>query len=458
MSTLIVANTRTEEMVGELASLTALGRQAGGSSALRMLWFARSGDVLVLPFRPRAEYLAYVTGLTGIDPGTLTVLIPPPGELGIELLTPDRTADRHFRRQVREAVRERGVDRVMAVYKDIAVTQFAAAIGLSVPGHAFSAQGGDALINSKAGFRALAAGTGTPIAPGLVTRRRTEAEQLVLELFAAGHSVMVKQEFHGGGLGNEILSPAAGIRVAGAPRAVVLPDASAVAGYFAMRWDWLTAGGRHRLVLEQYLTDCETVYAEYFIDDDGPRLSGTGDILMAPVAVGQIVPAQALTAATRSKLVESGLRLTTAVHAMGYRGYLSTDAVLTPTGEIFITETNGRLSGSTHLHAVLDERVLAPEFRGRRVLLERFGWTVPSFAAAVERLGSAGLDFAVETGVGVVLTSDLRPDRSVSFCVIAEDLESARTIERRLTVLLAEAEPDGVQLADHMRHADLSPR
>jgi hypothetical protein len=425
-------------MVGELAALSPLEREFGGASAQRMLWFAHTGDMLLLPRPPRPEYLDYVTGLTGTDPSSLTIVVPPAGELGSDLLTPDRTADDGFRTLVREQVRHRGIEQVLAVFKDVAVAQLAESIGLRLPGHAFSAQGGDAFVNSKAAFRAIAAGSGAPIAVGLATTQRWQAEQLATELLAAGHSVIVKKEFSGGGQGNEILSPVEGVRAAGTSLSVVLPDAAAVAGYFARRWDWLTVGGRHRVAVERYLTDCDTVYAEYLIGEHGPELSGVGELLMEPVATGQLVPPRSLTAATRQTLVEAGLRVCRAMYAMGYRGYLSTDAVLTPSGEIVLTETNGRISGSTHLHAAIENRLLDAEQRADRVILERFGWAVPSFAGARDRLAEAGLGFDSHSGLGVVLTSDLLPDRTVSYCVLARDLAAVTDVEHRLGTLFTE--------------------
>jgi hypothetical protein len=392
----------------------------------------------VLPYPPRAEQLAYVTGLTGTDPDSLTVLCPPPGALGTDLLTPDRTDDPEFRARVRAVVRERGVDQVLAVYKDVPVTRFAGAVGLRVPGHAFSAQGGDAFLNSKACFRAVAAGVGAPIVEGLATTRSTEASELVTELLAAGHCAIVKREFAAGGQGNEILSPVAGVRVAGAPSAVVLPDAAAVTGYFARRWDWLTDGGRHRVVLERYLTGCDSVYSEFIIGDDGPQLSGVGEMLMAPVPTGEIAPAQ-VSPAVRTILVEAGLRLSEAYHAMGYRGYLSADAVLTPDGEIFFTETNARMSGSSHLHVVVHRQLLAGR-SGRRVALELQNWAVPSYSGAIARLSDSGLAFDKSTGLGVLLISGLLPDQTVTYCVVAESIRSARAVQAQLATLFTEAE------------------
>lgn len=438
MATLIVGNSRTEEMAGELAALSLDERRSGGCAAQRLLWFAGPGDVLALPWLPPADYRDYVAGLTATEPESLSLLCPPPGVLGTDLLTPDRIADPGFREQVRAAVRERVVDRLLAVYKDVPVMRLAAAVGLQVPGSAFSAQGGDAFLNSKAGFRAIAAGVGVPIVAGLATTRRAEAQAMVTELLAAGNSAIVKQEFAAGGYGNAILSPGTGVRVAGASASAVLADAAAVRDYFDRHWDRLTAAGRHRLIVERYLTGCDTVYSEYLVGDDGPVLVGVGEILMSPVPVGEIVPPQGLSRTARSVLVASGSAMASAYHAIGYRGFLSTDAVLTPAGEIFFTETNARMSGSTHLHVVINDRLLAAQHRGRRVVLELHDWVVPSFAAAVDKLAEAGLAFDRESGIGVVLTSVLMPDRSVAYCVVAGDLAAARSMQARVLSLFGE--------------------
>lgn len=436
MPKLIIGNTRTEGMFGDLAALTPGEREAGGQSALSVLWFADDGDVVVLPWLPRPDYLAYVTKLIRIDSASLTLLVPPSGALGAGLLTADRTADPGFRERLHAAVRDKGVDRVLAVFKDMPTVELARAVGLgtAVPGHLFSEQGGDTLVNSKATFRAVAAGVGVPIAPGAVVTQADQAQLTLTDMLAAGHSVIVKKEFHSGGLGNEILSPADGLQAAGALQVVVLSDAQAVADYLARRWDWLASGGRSRVIIERYLPGCDTVYAEYLISDDGEELLGTAALLMEPVVMAEIVPAPMLTEATRATLVTVGRRLGQAYRAIGYRGYLTTDAVLTPAGEIIFTETNGRLSGSSRLHTVIGPRILGPH-QPHRVLLERLNWPAPSFDCALERLTQAGLAYDAHTGTGVMITSDLMPGGILIYCVAAESLVAARSVEHRLATL-----------------------
>jgi hypothetical protein len=434
MVSLIIGNSRTRDMVGKIALLTSGEREHAGYAALRVLWFAKAGDIVVLPWLPRAEYLAYVTSRTRTDADSLTLLAPPPGIDGEDLLTQDRMADPGFREHLRATVQERRVDDVLAVYADVAVVDLVDAVGLAgaLPGRPFSAARGTSLINSKAVFRALAAGVGVAVAPGHVVTEPDEAVRAVSRLFADGHSAMLKKEFQCGGHGNEIVSATDGVRPAGSSRVVVLSNDTAIADYIAERWDWLTVGGRDGLVVERYLPGCDTVYAEYLIRDEGPELVGTGQILMEPVAVGEVVPALPLSKATHAGLVNEGGRLCQCVHTMGYRGYLSTDAILTPTGDVVFTETNGRMSGSTHLHRVVRERLLTEAQRPDRVLLERRGWTVPSFAAADRWLTRSDLNFDPVTGTGVLLTSDHLPDGTVTYCVVAPDLAAATAVARRL--------------------------
>jgi Pre ATP-grasp domain/PGM1 C-terminal domain len=438
VTTLLIGNSRTEEMVGNLAGLSPQAREAAGHGAHRMLWWAGEGDVLVLPTAPDDAFADYVAALTGTPRASLTVLAPAPGRLGGGLLTPDRLADPALRAALRRLPAPR---RVLPVYADAAVAGLARHLGAeaALPGHAFHAQGGSALVNSKAAFRAVAAGAGVPIAPGTVVTDPGEAARAVGALLGAGHCAIAKQEFSGGGLGNEILAPEPGVRPAGAPRTVVLSGGAAAEAYMVDRWAWLTGGGRHRLVVEQYYAGAVPVYAEFDVADHGVDLVGTGEMLMDPVVVGEIVPALAtLPPDAVAELVTVGRRLCEAYRALGYRGTISADAYRTPEGEIRFCEANGRITGSTHLHTVMGARLVGAARRPRRVFLGG-ECPAPPFPVAAAALADAGLGFDPAAGTGVVLVNDFGPAAGVvMYCVVAEDVAAARDRRGALTALFAE--------------------
>jgi hypothetical protein len=442
VSALIVSNC-AEEIVGDLSALSSEKRRSFGWGAQRLLWYAKDGDVLVLPAPPDETFLDYVTRHTGTCSSSLVVLVPPPGEHMPEILTPERLAAPEFRAELRAVLAERPVDDIVCNYTDFAIADLAAAVGVenALPGCRFSAEGGDALVNSKAVFRAVAAAAGVPIAPGTVTGHRQHATATITGLLAQGDHVMVKKEYAAGGFGNVILSPVPGVRAAGAQQVLVLPDGPAVAGYLAEQWSWLTGGRADRLVIEQYFPDATTVYAEFLATDDDCPLRGTGEILMEPVAAGEIIPPQSIGPDSLAEVVEMGRRLADRFRLLGYRGNICADAIITAAGQVIFTETNGRLTASTHLHTNIIGRVVGPEHRARRVFLEHAGrLTARSYAAAVERVQASGLGYDPITGTGVLLTANYVPiNGTVTYCVVAENAPAARQTERTLTATLAAA-------------------
>jgi hypothetical protein len=413
----------------------------------RAAWFAGNGDVLVLPVPPDEAFLGYVTSLTGVRRESLRIVVPPPGRHGTGLLTVDRLTDIKFREELHGVLAGTEIESVFPLWPDACVAALARAMGCeqAVPGLGFLSQGGGVLANSKAAFRAVAAGAGVPIPSGTVCSSQQAAEEQIVEMFELGQLVMLKQDFLSGGRGNEILSPAEDFRPVGARRTVVLRDRAAVCDYLERTWDWLSADRCHRVVVEEYLRDSAAYYGEYLITDDAVEVTAHGELFYAPYAVAQLIPASAsgLDAETLATLLEHGRRLSESLRTMGYRGYLSADAIVTPARDIFFTEWNGRVTGSTHLYHALGKRVVG-DYTHDRVLLDRSwppGWTVASFPAAVDALAGAGLAYDPASRTGVMLSSAFNEDyRSVMHCVVAENAEAAWDIDRRLGALFGAAD------------------
>ncbi|CAL9329162.1 hypothetical protein SUDANB145_00030 [Streptomyces sp. enrichment culture] len=432
MTRLLIGNDFNEDLFTRIAA---------SWSVQRLAWFAQDGDVLVLPVRPEEEFLAYVTSLTGTRRSAIEVVVPAAGRAGEDLLTADRLSAPAFLTALRRALAGRPVTDVLALWPDTSVAALARALGAehAVPGLGFAAQSGGALVNSKAVFRAVAAGVGVPIPEGAVCATRERAESAITELLDSNTPVVVKQDYSLGGKGNEILSRVPGIQPVGARRTLILTDTSKVRGYLDERWAELSRNSRDPVVVERYYPDSTSLFAEYLITDDGVESGGTGEMIMAPLAKAQVVPAQGLKPDAAAGLAEHGRRLCVPLHAMGYRGRLSADAVLTRDSELFFTEYNGRVTMSTHTYAVIGARLAGLDHADDRVVVERIwpdGWSARSFASAVSALTDAGLAYDPSTRAGVIFSSalDLR-DHSIMQCVIAEDLTRAAAYEHRLKEL-----------------------
>lgn len=430
MPRLLVANDCPEQVFGHEAEFG----KGMAVWALRLLWQIEDDDIVVLPVEPDAGYLEYIAELKGIRYESLRVIVAPPG--GAYNLSADRITSVELRNAVSEALSERCLESVLPLTLDAAVVVLARSLGAEscVAGAAFASQGGGMLANSKAVFRAIAAGAGVPIPAGSVINDPREAEEIIADmLLVQGVAAIVKKDFGQGCRGNEVLSHVDGVMPNGGRRGLVLPDRAAIKAYITENWDWLTNGGHHSLVVERYFPGSVAIFAEFNLSDHGVEFAGLGEMIAAPIADGQVIPPVGLSPTTVAEIVNGGYRLSAALHTIGYRGTLSADAIVTPDAAVLFSEYNGRMTGSTHIYSIVGERIVGKDWMQRRILLERRGWTAPSFQAAVDMLKDSGLAFNRETRSGVVLTGTFFPTRKViSYTVVAEDLAAAISLEEQL--------------------------
>lgn len=442
MTQLIIPNVPSE-MVGDLSHIPVEKRKSFGLGSQRMLWYARDGDVVVLPTPPGDEFLAHVASLTGVDANSLRFVHPPAGEFGTEILTADRLVNSTFHEQLRDTITDRDINAIIALYVDVSITQMATACGLdhALPGIRFSNQDGDTLANSKTVFRAIASANGVPVAPGGVSRLETDAVSRIETILSTGHPVMVKQQFSGGGLGNEILVRDTDVEPKGASTVHQLSDEIDVRKYVGDRWEWLTGHHGHSMVIERFFEQPTTVYAEFVVTDEGADLRGTGEILMEPTAIGEIIPPQSVEAQQIESIIDAASKICAPYQQMGYRGTLCVDGLVTPNGEIYFTEVNGRLTASSHLHVNLIDHVVGADWRKQRVFMEKAAyWPVPNFRQALVLLKESGLEYDPDTKLGVILTADYAAVTGrVTYCVVAKSVEDAKAFEEKLLALTAEA-------------------
>ncbi|GAA2268197.1 hypothetical protein GCM10010145_48390 [Streptomyces ruber] len=435
----LIGNAFSEVLVGRY------GRTRAQWKAQKLLWWARPGDVLVLPGEPDHDFLDYALRLRGVDPGAVRVVVPPDDEEGDPRLTRGRLLDERLHATLRGVIGVRPVETVLAFWPDTTVSSLADAIGAkeALSGYAFMTQSGGTVSNSKAVFRAVAAGVGAPVPDGVVCVLREEAEQVAWAMLAEGRPVMLKGEYFMSGDGNVILGPDDGFPPLGARTRIVTVRPDQVTKALADHWDRLTGAGRYRLVVEEYHPGCTSLFAEFLVTDSDVVHKGDGELLKDPQGVGQIMPFQGQPADVRRQLLEGGAALSQALRAVGYRGIVSADAVVTPDRQVLFTEYNGRTTSSTHIYEVIGKELVGERYPAQRVLFEKVQLKAPSFAEALRRLRACGLAYDRTAGHGVVLTSAYESRVSnLNYCAVGEDLASVLALSREVDRLVADpAEP-----------------
>ena len=446
MASLLIGNVYTEEQNGDPAQLSAHQKLVACAKSQRMLWFAQSGDIAILPMPPSTAFLTYIATIVDFDIHTVSVAIPPSGQAGVHILTGDRLIDPVFLRDLRRQVVARDIIEVLPYFTDTASASLVRALDVAdaLPGADFFSQGGAILSNSKALFRCVAAGIGIPIAAGETVQTPERAERAIVTLLDEGYSVIVKQDRQSSGEGNLILSADPNVHAHGAVSATRINTPGEVTTFLTHHWGWLSNNNSSTVVVERFIEQARSVYAEYMVTDEAITFLGDGELLMEPILSGVVVPATCLSDVEQLTLHEATRRLCQSYQAIGYRGIMSVDAVVSPTGEVFVHETNNRLSGATYLHQVFAARITGPN----RVILDREGWTVPSFDTALRTLIDSGLAFDFTTRRGVIITADSTAvDGTLRYIAVGVDLEDAYRLDSRLKALRAPVEREEVPIA-----------
>lgn len=426
-------------LVGNHIDVSLRRRKDMRSWTQRVLWFADDGDLIVLPDQPDEEFVRYVTSLTGVDRSTLTIHVPPPGQFGTYLMDPPRLADEGFLSKVSADLGE--VSEIFALWPSAQVSRFAAALDQSprLPGAGFLAQCGGELVNNKANFRALAAAAGAPTARGEVCHSAEDAAAAMSRLLDDADAVFVKQAHNGAGSGNQAVIRGEGVRTghAGAKHTHHLAAGSAaVHAYWEERWAWASANGRFPVVVEEFTQRAATVYAEYHVSDGGVRPTETGGLTYVDGRISyQTVPLRALTDEAHERLLAGGRRLAEIYRAVGYRGFLSADAIVDEAGAVRFTEVNAQVSGSAHLYEAIAHTVV-DVWRTPHRSVSEYHWPATwarvgfaEFLTASEQLGH-GFDPVERTGT--LLSTPFDEVRGLVFCVVYEHDEQRDAIYQAL--------------------------
>jgi hypothetical protein len=371
--------------------------------AQRMLWFAEPGDVVVAMAPPDAAFLAHVAGVKGFDPGELTVHVIPAGRFEgmVDHLALDTDEFAALVRPYAASATE-----VLAAWPSPHVASFVERLGIADrwPGHALFAQGACEPLNSMGGFRAWAAAAGAPISRGSVCRSKDDAVRASADLLASTRAIVVKKAHGGAGAGNHIVTTSAEVELerAGGKYVTVLDgSAASVASFWDEHWEWASAGGAYPVVVEEFQAGARSIYAEFDCSAEGARLCAIGELSFGHRQLErETVPAQGVAELARERLIAGARRLADYYWALGYRGPLSADAVVSPSDEVVFTEVNAQYTGSTHLYRVLgalagDDRVVT------QVTTPPF-WPIASTEGFLAGVAASGCSFDPVERRGIV--------------------------------------------------------
>lgn len=256
-----LGNCNSEYRVDRLEELDPREREGTPVVAARMVWLLREGDALVLPQPVDPAFVAHVGALMGFDPRRVDLLTPQDRSgwvLGREVLHRPELLDR-----LRKLVAGTGPWEICSYLSDRSIASLARELDLtdgSVSG--FDAAGSAELFNSKAVFRALAAGLDVPAPAGAVCGTSGDLHSALDRLATETGAVIVKGDRAGGGAGNLLCRTNSGIIPAGAAHILPRTGAQDRAAIVARTGLVATHAPRGQVVAETYHPGCRSLCLE----------------------------------------------------------------------------------------------------------------------------------------------------------------------------------------------------
>jgi hypothetical protein len=225
-------------------------------------------------------------------------------------------------------------------------------------------------------------------------------------LFDECDDLIVKSEFGSGGRGNEILSRRADVLPIGARRVHQLSSDEAIERYVSSRWDSLSERSQRRVVVERYYENSNAVFCEFAVTDSGVRAICHGDLLSDPYFTTSVLPSQKADVDTLRTIVEYGLEFADIARALGYRGVVAPDAILTTVGDVLFTEWNIRETGTSHIH-LMASRLVGESYVGTHTIVDTIGpqiWCGDDLATILAALERRGINYDAKSKTGVVIS------------------------------------------------------
>jgi hypothetical protein len=453
MPTIIVMNNATEQMLGQ--RLNQQQALFAAQAAMRNVWLARPGDVVVATERPGDDFLSYLANVLGWQTqdgnAPLRFVTPETGANSV-VLNDEALLDKQTIQALRRAIGAPDEWSMLACYQTAGTARLQEELRLGASGgqaiaRRYAEHFGTDLLNRKSHFRQFAVGTGLPIPEGAIVTEETGLKRVIDALLPLTGNVMVKLDNGAGGTGNIVLSEVETGPSPGAFQSISLPVANGDdrTEMVSALWQTLQERNSGSLVVEAYHPADAMFYLEFLIKPDGQaEFLNSGSIRLRrsadPAAtslfwVGLQLPA----ALPPARLAEATLhcgRLLQLAAMMGYRGHINIDAIITPDNQLLFNEANARWGGGTVLHEVAS-RLLGSGFTASHVAASFRDVPSPGFGRLVALLERSGLAFSAGNRCGiVVLACDDVHTHTFEALVIAPSSNEARAMEQRLLEML----------------------
>lgn len=325
----------------------------------RIFWLAKEGDLILVSSNPDEAFLNHVCTNLGIRKEFLNILCVNTNDDEGKIFDPRFLTNENLIQRLKPLTRK--CEEVICLWPSVQVADLVLHLDIEqcFQGTSFFKQGGDALANSKATFRALAAASKIPIPKGTVCRSALELKDSINDLLKVTEGVMIKQSHNGAAAGCTVIfsksntdMPVAGHKWTN--------DLSELEDSIPNLWHWASANDKFPVIVEELKVGYTTIWFEFESNDTGINLRAIGSL---EYEKGKLLREHTpLKIDIDEKFLnvfqKDATKLAEVYHSIGYRGILSADGLINHSGDYFFTEMNARIGGSLPIYGGVWERVV----------------------------------------------------------------------------------------------------
>lgn len=155
---------------------------------------------------------------------------------------------------------------------------------------------------------------------------------------------------------------------------------------------------------------------------------------------GVEISESALPKRVAARIVDTGYYLGEQYAKEGYRGYFDIDFIAGKDGEIYVNESNVRLTGGTHVYRAAQE-LFGSDFMRKTYVLSHNSYDIPkkkkySFAQLLEKLEPILFDKKTKEGV-VIASASLLAQNKLAYIIFGKNKKRSLRVEEEMEKLIA---------------------
>ncbi|UVK48024.1 hypothetical protein BPNPMPFG_007632 (plasmid) [Mesorhizobium sp. AR07] len=441
MSTLVLGNVGSDAMAPSAPFLSDNYLQNNAAEAKRMIWLAKSDDILITPTPVSQSFLDYVNTLKGGSNIVSLTTSATATKRPLPISKKDLEAGSPLSKSLSSLASGRVscLEPYIADEVSICIARFLGNVPITFSNQNVRASPeATRRFNDKAQFREFAHNLGVPIASGSVCVNAQEVVDAVCRALSVSNKVILKVARHSGGDGNFVISKSIERSFQGATRAVCIREADASSIRAGVHEIGLIATEKEPVIVEAYSENESSVGVHFDIGRDRVELVGVASILFNP-GYGGAYWDRTLVDDLPKDVLAWCHSIGNYAREAGYFGPLSVDIVNAKEVGFFACEVNGRHGGFSSIRAVSNSLGLEPDIKnGERVVLSRTAIPIGiRFPDLVDLLEKRQLHYnsSVKRGA-VVMVEGYEDSGPFDLVIVGRDLSDVQGIECALVELV----------------------